>query len=423
MSAPFRRPCARAFSPAHALAFRLRGQRLDQRTEEPLDEIARAVAYPPAPGGTTPYLALHARAPRYERSLLDHAVFDEQELIELPFARHSTVLAPPADAPVVLAAARKGHDERVQPLVASGLVDAKKRARLAEAIVCALADGPLAADDLRSRLPEPLCVPFGERGRKTGFPSLFTFVLRELQLGGQVLRVQRDRRLDREGYLYALPRRPLAAPENRPVALALLAARYFRAFAPAHASAFAFWADASLTETRTAIADAGLASVPIDGQKEPALLGPEQVDELHAFVPPVPGRLAFVPFRDPAVSGDRELKGLLPDAHREVKLADWRGRLVPAGGGSAVHQHFLLSGGLITGLWEFDPIDRQVRFATFEPLPSRVKRAAEEIASDLAAWIVQELGSARFYGDERGDGFGRLDQVVASWAVTSPRRR
>src|SRR5690606_34890725 len=122
---------------------------------------------------------------------------------------------------------------------------------------------------------------------------------------------------------------PIPRDVDRPTALAALAGRYFRAFAPSPASAFAFWADITLGEARAAIADAELATVSVEGAKEPYHLGPEQVEEFLQFDPPVPPRLAFVPFRDPAVSAAKDLRGLLPEAHREKPLADWRGRLVP----------------------------------------------------------------------------------------------
>ncbi len=422
MSAPARRGLDRAIPRETLLAFRLCSQRLDQRTDEPLGEIARAVGFFATPGGATPYLSLHARAPRHERCAIDHAVFDLHQLLDLPFAHGSTVLAPAADAPFVLGAAARAHQARVKSLAGEPL-DEKKRARLAEAIASALGAGPLTADDLRARLPESLCVPWSERGRKAGIPSLFTFVLRELVVQGAILRVQKDHRLDRESFVYALPPEPLPPPPSRAEALSHLASLYFGAFGPAPAGAFAFWADASMTEARAAMADARLAPVEVEGEKEPHYLPAERVDLLLAFAPPLPGRVAFVPFRDPLIGHDRDLRSLLPAAHREVRLADWRGRLVPAGGGSAVHQHFLVQGGLITGVWEFDAQEKRVRFQTFDPLPTRVHHTLEEAAAELGDWIAHELGAARFYGDDRGDGFGRLDQVVESWGLTVSRDR
>lgn len=415
MGVSARKGVAQAADEAHVLAFRQRVQRLEQRTSESLDELVGAIAYVPTPGGCSPYLALRARSPRYDRRLVDRAAFESAELVDLPFARGTTVLAPTGDAPWVLYAARRSHEQKVKPLVDAGLCDPRRLAKLRDAIVQHLADGGLAADDLRARLAEPLSVPLGELGKKAGFPSLFALALRELQLDGLVLRIHREHRLDRDGFVYALPRRPLVADVDKEEALGALAGRYFRAHPASSAAAFAFWAETTVGEARAAIGRAELASVTVTGMKEPGFVGVEQLEDFLTYEPPVPGRLAFVPFRDPIVSGPKDLRGMLHEPHREIALADWRGRLVPAGGGSNVHHHFVLVGGYIAGLWEYDEDTRRVRYATFASLPTRMRRAAEDMSHELAAAIAQELGQARFYDGERGETFATLDEVVARW--------
>src|SRR4051812_22937700 len=108
MSLSARRGVAHAVGPAHVLAWRMRRQHLDQRTAEALEDVVRDAGYVATPGGATPYVALRARSPRFDRRLVERAVFEAGELADVPFARGTTVLAPLPDVPAVLAAARPG---------------------------------------------------------------------------------------------------------------------------------------------------------------------------------------------------------------------------------------------------------------------------------------------------------------------------
>ncbi len=414
MTTSARRVARKAISWSEALAFRQRLQRLEQRSDESLEELVRNMGFPCVTTGASPYLSLRARSPRVERRSVDQALFETQALVEVPFARGSNVLASPIDAPALLAAARHDHARKVHALEKESRVDPKKRQRLAESIVNALEGGPLAADELRSRLPESLSVAFGEPGRKAGLPSLFALSMRDLICDGLVARQQKECRLDVDGFRYALVPH---APEqlDRDAALKLLAERYFRVAAPATVSGFAFWADATLTEARAALHGCPLAEAQVDGSTEPCFVPQDLVEELAAFEAPFPPRFAFVPFRDPLVSLSRDLRPLLHADHKEVLLADWRGRLVPAGGGSIVHQHFVVHGGAVIGIWEFSAATGRVTYATMSPLATRQKRLADQMADELGEWLSRELGDARFYADDRAEGYGRIEQVVSGW--------
>lgn len=399
---------------SHVRAFRMRCQRLEQRTDEALSSVVRAIGYVAAPGGATPYLALRARSPRFDRRLVDRSVFESEELAVVPFVRGFSVLAPVHDAPWLLAAGLRAHEAKVAPLRRAGLVDPRIRGRLGDAILRLLEEMPLTTDELRARLPVPLSVPLGEQGRKQGFPTHFTLALRELHLDGALVRLARERRLDRDGCVWALPSKPLGPAADRAEALEALAGRYFRAHAPASAAGFAHWADATMGEARAAIAAAGLVEVEIDGQREPWWLGPEQLDAFRSFEPPAGTRVAFVPFRDPAVSGGKDLVELLAPEHASLPFSDWRGRLVAAGGGHLVHHHFLLLAGRVAGLWEYDP-SHGVRLHLLDSLPTRAVRLVEEKASELADWIREELGSACFYDGDRDASLPDLEQTVSAW--------
>jgi len=403
--------------PSIALAFRQRCQRLDQRSTEPLSDLVGAVAGVACPGGVTPYLALHARSPRVDRRLLDRAVA-AGALLEVPFARGQAMLASPADAPALLGVARRWLDERLRPLREAGAIDERKLSRLCDALHGALAAGPLGPDELRARMPGALCPTLGESARKLGFPSLFSVALHVLCVRGRIVRVPKEGRLDAASCACCLAASPMAEPD-RPAALASLAASFFRAHAPAPPAAFAAWADATPAETKDAAAAAGLVSIAVEGEREPWLMPPEQAFEMAQWTPPVPARLAFVPHHDPCLAAAPQVRMLLPEGRRELPLADARGR-VAAGSGPA-RQHWLVQGGRIAGIWEYDRDSRRVRFATVDPLPTRMRRAAEDAADDLASFIASDLGAARFDADDDGEAPGTLDSVVAAWGRTPQR--
>lgn len=403
-------------------AYRLKCQRLEQRTGETIGRVLSSIGYVSVPGGATPYLALKARSPRFTRAFVDAAVFETSDLAQIPFTRGTTVLAPAHDAPWLLSIAHRLHGTKTAPLRQSGLINDTTKGRLCDAIVRLLETGALRTDEIRARLPESLVVPLGAAARKLGFPTLFAVALRELQLDGLVVCQQRDRRLDRDGFEWALPMNPLGPPAERSEALQALAGRYFRAHAPASAAAFAHWAETTIGEARTAIVAAELVSVEVEGEREAWWLGADQLDDFLQFEPPTPERIAFVPFRDPSVNSEKDLVNLLGVEHRDMPLSDWRGRLVAGGGGHLIHHDFLLQGGRIAGIWEYQEDTRRIAWETFEPLSTRARRLADDMAQELASGISEELGSARFYAGEKEASFPSLEATCAAWSRTSQRR-
>lgn len=403
-------------------AYRLKCQRLDQRTGENLARVVSSVGYVQVPGGASPYLALKARSPRFTRALVDAAVFETAELAQVPFARGATMLAPTHDAPWLLSVAQRLHETKIASLRRDGLIDDATKAQLGDAVMRLLESGPLRTDEIRARLPESLVVPLGPAARKLGFPTLFGVALRELHLDGLVVWRQRDKRLDSDGFEWALPLRPLGPPADRADALQALAGRYFRAHAPASAAAFAHWAETTISEARAAIAAAELVGVEVEGEREPWWMSADQLDDFLKFEPPTPGRLAFVPFRDPSVTSGKDLFNLLDVEHRLLPLSDWRGRLVAGGGGHLVHHDFLLQGGRVAGIWEYQEDTRRIDWETFAPLSTRTRRLADEMAQELASAISEELGKARFYDGDKEASFPRLDATRLAWAQALKKR-
>jgi hypothetical protein len=57
----------------------------------------------------------------------------------------------------------------------------------------------------------------------------------------------------------------------------------------------------------------------------------------------------------------------------------------------------LFDGDRLVGFWEYDPSAEAVVFNTFDPLPPKRKRAAQELAESVAAFLKDDVGHARSF--------------------------
>jgi len=387
MGSTARRVTSHVLTVSQIQAYRQKLQRLEQRTTEALPPLVGAIGWVPTTGGSSPYLALRARAPRWDRHLVDQAVFSTYELAEVPTPT-GFALVPTSEAWLALWAARRAHDRAVASWRTG--VDARKVGKLRQNILGALKAGPASQDELRANEADTLCSPLNAAGRQAGFPTLFALALRELSLDGLVVRRQRAGRLDRATVVLTLPKLPLAAPEVAPSrAIASLVRRYFEAFGIASAGAFARWSGLSPSEAESAIVEAGLQPALWEGST--TLFTTEQSRaELAVFTAPVPPRLAFVPYQDPICRSVETCAELLPTGFADTTLGcDANGRTFPA-------QHPLVIGGRVAGVWRYDVDERKVEYATFVPLPTRMRRAADDAADQLAGFVEDQLDEAGF---------------------------
>src|SRR3974377_1658742 len=71
--------------------------------------VVRASGWMYSPGSTMPYLAFRARMKKFDRGVVDGALFVEGSLVEIPAVRGCSMLVPPEDvAPAIIGGRRFG---------------------------------------------------------------------------------------------------------------------------------------------------------------------------------------------------------------------------------------------------------------------------------------------------------------------------
>ena len=326
-----------------------------------IGEIVSRSGWMHTAGGTGPYLSLKARKPKLTRQQVDDAVYRRFEVVELPAVRDSMMLVPREDIGLALAAARRSFAERLRKLPN---VDA-----LAERIVKTLGDGVLSPDALRDALPSKLITDLGDPGKKLGFSSTLPVALRLLQTQGRVLRLAEDFRLDAKRYFYK--RWPDALPIGEPSADldAALAKRFLSWAAPATADDFAFWAGVTKTVAKKLMADT---PAPAAVTTRPLML---------------------LPFRDNYFTLHRDLTAFAGG----ITLLDMSNKPAPIAKLNSLHHNAIVAGGELRGIWEFDPAEEKILWATFRKTPG-VEAAVEKTEE----FIRDELGDHKYYALDHG---------------------
>lgn len=320
----------------------------------------------PTGGGQLPYVALFARG-KLRRKQVDAAIA-RGAAVEITTVRSTTMLVGADDVPLALAAGRAAFEEvRARLEVAPG-----ELARLGDAIVRALEHGPMDAIALRGAIDPKLVRDLGEAGRRRGFTSTLPLAMDALHVGGRVRRA--PGRLDDPRPTYATWTPSPGLVTHDPAALV---ARYLVWAAPATAQDVAWWCDLGVRETRTLLADA------------PVIMPPRtRIDE---------DAVVFLPFRDNYTHLHRELAAIVDPRDAQAPVLDWARGTVPLASAQSLHQHAIVAGGLVIGVWDYDADARALLWATFsKPAPAR-RLALDAAAAEMAAFLREDLGDLRYY--------------------------
>ena len=310
-------------------------------------DVIRRTGWLHTAGGTGPYLSLRARIPNVTRQHIDDLVYRKLEVLELPCVRESTMLVPPEDAAVALAAGRRAMMTRLKKLS----VDAEQVDALAERIVKTLGDGTRSADQLRSEIPPKLITDLGEAGKKLGFTSTLPVALRLLQAQGRVIRLGEEMRLDAKRYFYRRWPASLRLEDEPDDLDGELAKRFLNWAAPATVDDFAFFAGIGKTAAKKALS-VGQAILPVRSPAKGVML---------------------LPFRDNYF-----------ELHRDWDEVARR------------HNTIVLDGEL-RGIWEYDPDAEKIVWRTFQKT-----RGVEAAVAGTETFIREELGDHQFYAFDHG---------------------
>lgn len=355
------------------------------RGKSPAEILARS-GWARSVAGVGPYLTLFSRG-GIGREAADAAAA-ALEIHELPSARGCTYVLPAADFALGLTLA-EGFDAELKVAARLG-VTGEEIDSLCEAVLEALAEGPLDPDGIRQATGNA-SRSLGEEGKKKGLTTTLPVALGKLQPSGHIRRVPVNGRLDQQRYRYALwqpnPRDGFALSAGE--AYVELARRYFRWIGPATVAEFQGFSALGVKAAAAAVAPLGL--VPVEGGSD-RLLFPDDREANEAFRIPEEPQYALVSSTDALVLLRRELKSLIDPRDFDRRVAGEKA-LVAAGGLTDLPSHAIFDRGRLVGLWEFDPENGTIAWSAWIEKDEALRSAVAE----TEAYVREELGDARSF--------------------------
>ena len=332
-------------------------------------------------GGVGPYLALFARAGT-SRETADQAAAN-LSIHELPSARGCTYVLPASDFALGLQAGQSFAGAEMKVAYKLGVTD-REVDKLCEAVVAALARGPLDPDELRAATGKA-SRSLGEEGKKKGLTTTLPLALGRLQSEGEIRRVPMNGRFDQQRYRYTLWKpNPVAGCRMSPEEIQTeLARRFFTWTAPGTLAEFQTFSALGVKTAKTAIEPLKL--VPVDGER---LMLPEQREQFEAFQVPKQPQYALLGSIDSFHLVRGGLDDIVDASDRQHKLlAGVRGSLL------ALPSHGIYDRGRLIGLWEYDTESQAIAWALFIPRNRDLAQAVER----TEAFVRDHLGDARAF--------------------------
>jgi hypothetical protein len=283
-------------------------------------------------------------------------------------------------------ALKVGQDFSKAPMkTASKLgVTSKEIDKLGDAIVKALAKGPLSPDEIRAATGSA-SRNLGEEGKKRGVTTTLPLALGELQAAGEIRRVPSNGRLDQQRYLYTLWRpNPLSRLSlSSEEAYTELAKRFFSWIGPATIPEFQWFSGLGVKASKDAVAPLNL--VPIEPESE-QLMFEEDLAELSAFNLPKRPHPVLVSSLDAVQALRRDIKGLVEDKDANLQI-------LSGGGFLDLPDHAILDRGQLIGLWEYDPESQSIIAHSFRGRD----KALDAAIAKTELYIREQLGDARTF--------------------------
>lgn len=333
-------------------------------------------------GGVGPYLTLFTRAGT-SREAADAAVAN-LEIHELPSARGCTYVVPAGDFPLALRVGESFTAGEMKTAYNLG-VTAQEVARLCDAVIKALAKGPLDPEQIREATGKA-SRSLGEEGKKKGLTTTLPLALGELQASGQIRRVPVNGRLDQQRYRYTLWRpSPLAKFKmSAGQAATELARRYFEWTGPATMAEFQWFSAMSGKAAKAAVEPLKLEA--LDGDR---LMLPGDREKFEALKPPSEAQYALVSSIDGICLLRRNIQTLIDEA--DVKQAGITSQ--KAGGVLDLPSHGIFDRGRLVGLWEYDPAAESIAWHPF----IAKNRELEKAVARTEEYVRGQLGDARAF--------------------------
>jgi hypothetical protein len=340
-------------------------------------------------GGSGPYLAMLARG--FGPAVLNSAVFDRSDLLEVPGPRGSKMLVPHAEGSLAIAASRLGRQRETEKFRAAVITEPAAYQAYREALLAVLDAGEATADRLRDAVPRECAPMLPEAARKMGVSSMQAFALWNLMVAGEVER-RYVGRLDAKDYVYRRMRPLPAVPDTEDGLHAALAERYFKWAGPATVKDFAAFLDIPQRDAKAAIARCDLAPVDIEG--ETAWLASDEVDAASRATEPPAGQWRLLPVRDNYLSLHRGLVPLFDDDDGRRALP---GSERPMADLPTFPYYAIVESGRLLGAWDWDPDEGRIVWILCRRLDGDRLEGFLAALDTAEAVIGAELGDLRFY--------------------------
>jgi hypothetical protein len=307
------------------------------------------------------------------------------EIHELPSARGCTYVVPANEFALALKAGESFGSGEMKTAYKLG-VTGKEVEKLCDAVLKALAKGPLDPEEIREATGSA-SRHLGEEGKKKGMITTLPLALGKLQSSGHIRRVPVNGRLDQQRYRYILwqpnPRTNFTLPAEQ--VQTELARRYFHWTGPASIAEYQWFS--ALTGKAAKAAIAPLKLEPVAGDR---LMLPEDRDQFEGFKIPKQAQYAMVSSIDGLSLLRRDLNSL-------VDAKDYSHKLLRAeGAGSGVldlPSHGIFDRGRLVGLWEYDPVTESLAWMAFIPKNKDLERTVQRTEE----YVRTQLGDARSF--------------------------
>ncbi len=349
-------------------------------------EVLERAGWSRSVGGVGPYLTLFSRAGT-SREEADKAVAKLQ-IHELPTARGCTYVVPASDFALGLTVGQQFGDGDMKTAVKLGVTE-KEVEKLCDAVVQALAQGPLDPEGIRDATGNA-SRSLGEEGKKKGLTTTLPLALGRLQARGNIRRIPVNGRLDQQRYRYAAWKPSPLAKYKTPLSQAHteLARRFFRWNGPATLGEFSWFSALGVKASKDALEPLKLEPAEKGSDR---LLLPEDVDAFRKFKAPKKPQYSLVSGLDPLALG-RVVKTLLDPKDYDREFVAEKGTS-PGSSLKYLETHAIFDRGRLIGAWEYDPEAEAIVWASF----GIKDKALDAAVKKTETYVRDQLGDARSF--------------------------
>lgn len=359
-------------------------------------------------GGAEPYIAVLARNPSTTSAVVNAAVAAD-DLQVIPCVRGCMYVVPRVHAALGLRLAAGLARKRIGADLQKVGFGGGEIADLQSAVLDLLAKSPLSTDGIRAGLPKGAIRSFGELGKKLGISSPLPACLRLLEFDGKLHR-KPTTRLDAERYDWHLQTGDLFAGLPAEDNISALAEPLLRLFleqsGPATLDEFVAWSGVTKAQAKAAAACVDAQIIEVESLGSALVLGPV------ATAAPDRDRIAFLPSLDNFAAHRLGVRYVVDAAHHGRPCSGFGAKEQTFATAKNADGRFVIRGGRIVGLWEYDPDAKIVRYGLWSG-KDRISHM-DDLAHTLGNFLRDQVGHGMIYAlDSVGEQRSRVARLPA----------